>query len=336
MKHLLKEISSNKKKLTVFLLTLITTFTLIFLGYNFYCQSKIPYETIPEKKQLKFGLITDVHCFGEEFKKLGGWSLSWKCKEPMLAFIDQMNNNFNPDFVIELGDFIDGRDKNSLEMFRKTRKKYQQIKAPKYHVLGNHEVDNFTKPEWLKATENKSTYYYFDQNNYRMIVLDGNYREKNDKVINVDPKKSYYPGIVSPEQIKWLKKILKKSKRYKKFVFIHQPPIDESATRERKKLLKNAKELQNIFSEYRVIAVFSGHIEELCALEKNEVKYYILQGFHKGNKRLPEEQRFKNSGAFYEITTNGVDLEIKMHYKKSRRSPYQSLLVTPEKSVCPK
>ncbi len=290
-----------------------------------------------EKKvvPLKIGYITDVQCYSKLNKENGKWEPNWRCKDPLNAFVKQMNEEFQPNFVIEGGDLTDGRDKRPFESFLLAKELYEQADAPKYHVLGNHEADNFPKEKWLETVGYKKAYYSFDVDGYRVFVLDGNYKPSPEGARPVKPDKNkYYPGFINSEQMKWLEQLLQVSDDFVKIVFIHQPPIDDAIGRDEDEMMFNAEEVRAIFSKYQVKAVFSGHIEEFCALEADGVNYYVLQGFYKGNRRLEEHQRFKDTGVFSEVVVTDNKIEVMVYYVEERDGDLISMPLNQETAVC--
>ncbi|MEA2006941.1 MAG: metallophosphoesterase [Patescibacteria group bacterium] len=285
---------------------------------------------------LRIGYITDAHCYSKINKENGKWEPNWRCKDPLNAFARQMNEEFKPNFVIEGGDLTDGRDDRPFESFLLAKELYEQVDAPKYHVLGNHEADNFPKEKWLETVGYKKAYYSFDVDGYRIFVLDGNYKpstEEDPRPVGPDENK-YYQGFIDQKQLRWLEKLLQKSNDFVKIVFVHQPPIDDAVGRNESEMMFNAKEVRAIFSKYQVRAVFSGHIEEFCALEADGVDYYVLQGFYKDNRRLEAHQRFKDAGVFSEVIITNDESKVKVYYVEERDGTLVSMSLNQETAVC--
>ena len=81
-------------------------------------------------------------------------------------------NKMNLAFVVHLGDFID-RDFESFDVVSPI---FAKLKAPRYHVLGNHDfsVADDKKALVPKRMGLKSRYYNFAHKGWRFIVIDGN------------------------------------------------------------------------------------------------------------------------------------------------------------------
>jgi predicted MPP superfamily phosphohydrolase/uncharacterized protein YjiK len=285
---------------------------IILVSYQFWQNSKNK-----NQDNLKIGFITDAHFNAEKNKKTGGWKLQWRSREAMEEFVKKMNNDFKPDLVVENGDLIDGKDKRSYQTWQEADKMMQKLQAPFYHVLGNHETNSFKKSKWLELTGYNSTYYYKDINKknaqYRVIVLDGNFLPDDS---DTTPDKHYYPGHISKKQWSWLEETLEDANRQNRevIVFVHQPPVTTDFFLNWGVFPQGPK-LHELFKKHRVRATFSGHIENLCNIKDGETKYFVLQGFWKGKNYLKKEYRFKDAGAFYEITVSAKDINVVMEHR---------------------
>ena len=334
MRNRLMFFLKNKKTRIIFLFVFVFIL-LFFIGIRSLFSQK------NSSERIKFGFITDVHCYSKFNNDEGKWDINWRCTRPMNEFVNTMNNEFKPDFVIESGDMVDGRDRLGEDGFLKAKNIYDMVKAPKFYVLGNHETNNFTKDRWKEIVGYNKTYYYFDLKGYRFIVLDGNntYKDVNNpkEVISMEPwmEPHSYKGMIDEEQMQWLKKTLEESGDLKKIVFIHEPPLNETVGEIRDDIFINPEPLRELFSSYGVKAVFSGHIEELCNVDINGVKYFTLKGFHKKSPRLKEEDQYKDKGNFYQVTINNKDeVKIEMFFSENQESPYKSIEITQDNVVC--
>ena len=177
------------------------------------------------------------------------------------------------DFCIQLGDFcppgnINHKEKEQiLDMIKNTN-------IPFYHVLGNHDMDNFSKEEVLGFLGCKSPYYSFDCGGLHFIVLDTCYFEMDGKQISYNKlnyrqiKDESRIAVLSDEVIDWLKKDLEKT-QYPSVLFSHHSLIKsfvsiincDKAT----KIIKNAPR--------KVILAACGH-EHVDRLERYNDTYY--------------------------------------------------------------
>ncbi|MBD3244774.1 MAG: hypothetical protein GF335_02160 [Candidatus Moranbacteria bacterium] len=310
------------------ILAVILILTLILILFSFGNQNDRP-------QVLKIGFITDAHCRGD-FNDSGNWELKKECQKPLLSFVENMNQQFNPDVILDGGDLIEGNQdfEESKKTWIKASGILNKIKAPVFFVLGNHELDKFTKKQWLDLTDQENPYYFFDKNGYRIIVLDGNFLKLKNQEIDINPSNKFYPGYVNSSQIKWLKEILQDSQNYQKVVFIHQPPIKKTTVKNRSQLLLNYEELNRLFEKHQVLAVFSGHIEEFCHIQNKGVEYFSLQGFVKGQKLLNPKDRFENQGLFYQIVLKDGEAKVKAYFKKDPALGYESFEINQNTVIC--
>ena len=86
----------------------------------------------------------------------------------MQAVVDAANRE-KVDFIIQLGDFI-----RLDSLSRPYREVWDQFKGEKFHVLGNHDLDKYTKEEFVEGFGMPGRYYSFDKGEFHFIVLDGN------------------------------------------------------------------------------------------------------------------------------------------------------------------
>lgn len=281
---------------------------------------------------LKIGFITDVHCFSKLNSDTGKWEVNWRCSEPMALFAKQMNEQFFPDVVVDGGDLVDGRDKQEKILYPVALKFFDQIQAPSYHLLGNHETRGFFKKEWLGFTGYEKPYYSVDIKDHRLIFLDG-----NNKILvgETSPDIHSYPGYLDSEQKIWLEELLKNSQDKNILVFIHQPPLEKTLLKGPGDLFIEGENVRKLFSQYGVKAVFSGHIEEMCYIKKDGVEYYALEGVHKNNRQLLKSDQYKDQGVFYEISIDeNRQIRVEMFYKQSESGEYTSFVISPETAVC--
>jgi predicted phosphodiesterase len=177
------------------------------------------------------------------------------------------------DFLAELGDFKDQDippdEKSTLEYLKRIEKIFSQFNGPRYHVLGNHDVDSISKQQFLTNIVNtgipeSNSFYHFDSHGVRFVVLDANYR-----LDGVDYNKGNFDWEdtnIPPAQLKWLESVLKSDLPV--IVFVHQL-LDGTGSL----YINNAVEVRKILSKSKnVVAVFQGH--------KHEGQYTFTDGIH--------------------------------------------------------
>ncbi len=183
---------------------------------------------------IRFGLCADVHK-----------DIMHDADARLKTFISRMNVE-KVDFIMQLGDFCRPYDYNQsfLDIFNK-------FEGPRYHVLGNHDMDGgFTREQTLTYWGVKDKYYSFDMGGYHFVVLDG-----NDKKEGAAPG---YARYIGKKQSEWLKSDLPKT-GLPSFVFSHQGFGPAGG-------IENDKEIRAILEEAnakagfrKVRACFNGH-----------------------------------------------------------------------------
>ena len=163
-------------------------------------------EPIKEENRLvRFGVMTDVHK-----------DVIHDADQRLEVFINRMTQ-LRPDFVIQLGDFCIPIPENQafLEIWKR-------FDGPRYHVLGNHDMDGdgkhrpdkayaFTPEETMAFLGMKKRYHSFDVQGVHFIVLDSN--EKG-------PEQKPYYRYVLEQQAEWLRQDLAATP-FPTVVFIH-------------------------------------------------------------------------------------------------------------------
>lgn len=219
---------------------------------------------------VSFGWLTDIHYANAEMK----WDRYFSESKDKLAEAMELYNQSELDFIIETGDF---KDENKIADKERTKKYLIEIehiftgfKGPRYHVLGNHDLDAFSKEEFQSMIENtnipkSNTYYSYKVNGWRFIVLDACYRE--DEVAYNANNFEWHDTYLPQKQLSWLNKELKNNPQ-PTCVFIHQPIDDQGQL-----YVKNSAEVRSIIEKHgNVLAVFQGH--------RHEGGYRNINGIH--------------------------------------------------------
>lgn len=187
-----------------------------------------------ESKKLRIGLITDIHK-----------DIIHDADRRLKTFVEAMNAE-KVDAVMQLGDFCLPQPANRgfLEIFN-------GFSGPKYHVIGNHEMDGgFTREQVVAFLGMKSRYYSFDLGGCHFVVLDA-----NDTPVGW---KEGYPAFLAADQVEWLAKDLAATE-LNTFIFSHQ-------SLEHPKCIDNQEEVRRVIAGARnaagkpkVAACFNGH-----------------------------------------------------------------------------
>ena len=114
------------------------------------------------------------------------------------------------DLVIHLGDLTHSPARNVDYV-----NYYNDFRIPCYHTIGNHDDDQNSHEETLKAFRLERGYYHFDRKGFRFVVMDTNYMETGG-VFTHYSNGNYYgkhdsSDRVPPEELDWLERTLAES-----------------------------------------------------------------------------------------------------------------------------
>ncbi|MEM0925715.1 MAG: metallophosphoesterase [Planctomycetota bacterium] len=155
----------------------------------------------------KMGLISDLH-FG----------LAPDALSRLEAFMQRVDE-VKPDSILQLGDFNYGVDS------RPCMDLWNQFDGPKYHVLGNHDMDKSAKEAMVELWSMPSNYYSFDHKGWHFVILDRNHLRIEGRYIDYKKANFYVDaakrGFADPEQLEWLADDLEKNE-LPTVVFAHQ------------------------------------------------------------------------------------------------------------------
>jgi hypothetical protein len=199
---------------------------------------------------LRFGLVTDLHYADKQ----PAGSRHYRETPTKLAEAGVQFTKDTPEFIVELGDFIDAADSVDTEKsyLRHIHGEFAQLPGEKHHVLGNHCVYTLTKPEFLGIVEQPKSYYSFDAGNTHFVVLDSCFRSDGKPY----GRKNFEwtdPNIPAAE-VEWLEADLKATTK-NTIVFAHQRLDVENHYG-----VKNALQIRSILeASGNVLAVFQGH-----------------------------------------------------------------------------
>jgi calcineurin-like phosphoesterase family protein len=190
-------------------------------------------------------------------------------------------------FVVHLGDFID----KDWKSFDSVSPIFERLKAPRYHVLGNHDfsVADERKKDVPARLKMKSRYYDFTHGGFRFIVLDGNdisliaYPKGSDAYKRAAafhralkrPSPSWN-GALGDTQVKWLEATLTQADKAgeKAVLFCHFPVYPANNHN-----LWNDSKVGQIIDRHRsVVAYINGHNHAGNYGQRNGVHYLTLKG----------------------------------------------------------
>jgi alkaline phosphatase len=183
-----------------------------------------------------------------------------------------------PDFVVELGDFIDAAD--SVEAEKKylatINKEFIALPGDKHYVLGNHCVATLSKDEFLEGVGQKKSHYSFDTGGFHFVFLDACYRSDGEAYSRGNFK--WTDTSIPEAQVDWLKADLKAATA-KTVVFVHQR-LDVRNDYG----VKNADQVRQVLEgSGKVLAVFQGHSHKNDLKDINGIHYCTLVAMVEGS-----------------------------------------------------
>ena len=211
-----------------------------------------------EVNMVKIGMCSDVHL-----------PTMHDSEKRITTFIDSMNIA-EPDFIIELGDF-GIPDERYVPYFDV----WNSFQGPKYHVIGNHEMDGGTSLDEAVSYRNmKNSYFTFTQNGFQFIVLDGNNKEFQDQ--------KGYRSFMGKKQLAWLENELDQSE-LPIVIFSHQGIGSDPGNPGEQYSIKNADKVRKILEIHnqvkkgnKIIACFNGHTHHDAAENINGIWYITI------------------------------------------------------------
>ncbi len=238
------------------------------------------------KPKLRIGLATDLHYAVKPASGTRHYRESLtKFSEAATCFRQE-----KPDHIIALGDVIDSAVTLDTEKgyLKQVAKEFASLPGKHHFVLGNHCVENLTKPEFLGIIGQEKSYYSFDANGYHFVILDACFNQDGASYGRKNFKRG--DANIPPAEMEWLRADLHQTE-HKTIVCVHQcldmfPPSgvrDYNAVRS--VLEKSGK----------VIGVLQGHFHWGNYGEIHGIHYCTIQAIVEGSG--PEN----NSYAMLEI-----------------------------------
>ena len=228
----------------------------------------------PSAPSTTVGLVTDLHYAD----KPPAGSRHYRETPDKLADAAEYFTKQQPNFIVELGDFIDAADSVDAELgyLRKINREFSSICKQRHYVLGNHCVHTLTKEEFLGGVEQEKSYYSFDQGEFHFIVLDSCFRSDGEAYGRKNSKWTD-PNIPAAE-VEWLKADLA-STRKKTVVFAHQR-LDVSNQHG----VKNGAQVRKVLEDSgKVLAIFQGHSHKNDHKDIEGIHYCTLVAMVEGS-----------------------------------------------------
>lgn len=225
----------------------------------------------PASNKLRIGLITDVHK-----------DIIHNADERLTGFIEAMLAE-KVDAIMQLGDFCIPKPENRgfLAIFNR-------FPGPKYHVLGNHDMDDgFTREQAVAFLGMKQRYYSFDLGGCHFVVLDGN-----------DTPEGWpggYPAYIAADQLAWLEQDLAGT-QLNTFILSHQSLEHPSCIKNQEEVRRVIAAARNAAGKPKVAACFNGHwhidharrIDGIPYIHLNSASYFWMGAKWRTERLAPE------------------------------------------------
>lgn len=169
-------------------------------------------------------------------------------------------NLLQPEFVMSVGDLIDGYTKDTVQLnaeWKEFQGFIDDLEAPFFYVPGNHDITNQVMEEKWNQLFGVS-YYHFVYKDVLFLCLNSE-----------DNLRGAGRGTIDDEQYEYIKKTLAENNEVKwTLVFLHQPLWIQEDT-------KRWKDVETLL-EARNHNVFAGHYHRYWKTERNNGKYIAL------------------------------------------------------------
>ena len=202
--------------------------------------------TRAQASSVSLGLIADLH-----------HGLDPRAIERLDEFMEAVQNH-KPDAILQLGDFNYGptRGGECMDLWR-------TFNGPRYHVLGNHDMDFENKETMVHNWDMPGPYYSFDLGAYHAVVLDRNNLYEDGEFIPYDTANFYVDsstrGFADAAQLEWLREDLAAATR-PVIVFVHQGLGLPNSMPEASRAIETVLEEHNRSNEgAKVVACFCVH-----------------------------------------------------------------------------
>ena len=266
-------------------------------------------ERLGDQTAVRFGLVTDSHYadadpLGTRFYR----ESLIKMREAVATLRRE-----GVSFLGVLGDIKDMAPKESedrtLAHLTAIEAEIQRFGGPTYHVLGNHDMDNISKPQMLAGITNTGiakdrSYYAFTHQGLRFVTLDACYLENGQPYDhgNFDYRDTWVPAA----QLDWLNGELTSSSSLPVIVLAHQR-LDGEGTLH----VKNSAEVRAVLERSKkVLAVFMGHDHPGAYNHLNGIHYYTQKAVIEGSGEANNAYTIVSVDKALNITVTGYRMAV--------------------------
>lgn len=228
-----------------------------------------------KKPVLSFGLFADAHYAEKQYAD----RFCWDSLEKLRACIGTFNER-GLAMALSLGDFVDSVGDREAEIgcIAAMRAVYSSLRGERHFVLGNHDLETFTKEEFLGScgAERHTPYYSFDRLGVHFVVLDGNCHADGTDFAAGDF--DWANAWVSEAQVAWLREDLRAARERKTIVFCHgnlDHRLEDGELDPH--IVRNAAEVRGVLEGAgNVIAVIQGHYHPGMYTNLDGIPYLTL------------------------------------------------------------
>jgi hypothetical protein len=234
-----------------------------------------------QRAPVRFGLVTDSHYADADPLGTRFYRESLVKMREAVATLRRERVSF----LGILGDIKDMAPKEpesrTLAHLAAIEAEIQRFGGPTYHVLGNHDMDNISKPQMLAGITNTGiprdrSYYAFTHEGLRFITLDACFLESGQPYDhgNFDYRDTWVPA----SELEWLGGELASSP-LPVIVLAHQRLDGESTLH-----VKNSADVRAVLEQSKkVLAVFMGHDHPGAYTLMNGIHYYTQKAVIEGS-----------------------------------------------------
>lgn len=255
--------------------------------------------------RVRFGLITDSHYADRDS---AGTRYYREALAKMRECVQVLNSEA-VDFAIHLGDLKDEdknkRESGTLKYLQAIEAEYANFRGPRYHCIGNHDLDSISKAQFLQNIENTGIsqdqgYYSFDQKGFHFIVLDPNYHPDGRHHHKGDFK--WYDARLPEHEWEWFENDLLKT-QLPTIVFCHFTLYNFTRDGHPYYITDYPRAQKLLEASGKVMAVFQGHVHQEDFVELNGIHYCTQLGM------VDYSGLENNSFAIVEITSKEIKID---------------------------
>ena len=229
---------------------------------------------------LRIGIFADLHA--NDTDSPGEKKVMTNYAERLTAFVETMNA-WPADLVIDLGDLVNGRfvvgaDLGAAEripgILAAAEAVYARFAGPRYYVLGNHDVYDLSKDEFLVGTAAEWTYGSFDAGAYHLVILDAQFKKNDEPMAKMG---WVVQGKIPQAELDWLRTDLAATTK-PTLVFVHQQLNVAFDLLSGGPEISNAADVRAVLKESgKVVAVLQGHDHEAALALVDGIRYLTFE-----------------------------------------------------------